>query len=211
MAQFFDMLVYLRKRAGLSQQQLADALGMTRSAISMYETGKREPDLETLEIFADFFNVDMNTLTGNEKVSVNTNENPIPPGFQPTPPFSRVPRVGRIACGDPITAEQNIEGYDEVPKVWRSDFTLICSGDSMVPKIQDGDIVAIRKQEEVNNGEIAAVRIGDEATLKYVFLHADYIELRPANPSYESIIRRKDDMNDVRIEGKAVGFFRDLE
>ncbi|MBR2963496.1 MAG: helix-turn-helix transcriptional regulator [Lentisphaeria bacterium] len=67
MSRFSDMLVYLRKRAGLSQVELAHQIKMTRSAISMYETGRREPDLETLEAFADFFNTDMNTLTGNEK------------------------------------------------------------------------------------------------------------------------------------------------
>lgn len=69
MPQYSDMLVYLRKRAGLSQQELAARLKMTRSAISMYETGKREPDLETFEAFADFYNVDMNTLTGRSSPS----------------------------------------------------------------------------------------------------------------------------------------------
>lgn len=72
MAQFADMLAYLRKRSDLSQQELADKLDMTRSAIGMYETGKREPDLETLEAFADFFNVDMNTLTGSSAASTYT-------------------------------------------------------------------------------------------------------------------------------------------
>lgn len=66
MATFADMLVYLRKRDGLSQVQLAEKTGLKRSAIGMYETGKREPDFETLEIFADFFNVNMDTLLGKE-------------------------------------------------------------------------------------------------------------------------------------------------
>ena len=80
----------------------------------------------------------------------------------------------------------------------------------MLPKIQDGDIVAIRSQPTVENGEIAAVRIGDEATLKQVFLHQDYIELRPVNSAYQSIIRRKDEMDEIRIVGKAVGLCRNL-
>ena len=67
MSNLSDMLVYLRKRKGLSQQELAEKTGLTRSAIGMYETGKRNPDLETLEMFADFYNVDMNTLTGGTK------------------------------------------------------------------------------------------------------------------------------------------------
>lgn len=80
----------------------------------------------------------------------------------------------------------------------------------MEPKIKDGDLVAIRIQPIVDNGEIAAVRIGGEATLKRVYLHEDYIELRPENPAYPSIIRRKEDMNDVSIEGKAVGLCRGI-
>lgn len=132
----------------------------------------------------------------------------IPPGFDPLPPMTVVPRVGTIACGEPILAEQNIEDYDKVPADWRANFTLVCEGDSMLPCIQNGDVVAIRRQPTVENGDIAAVRIGDEATLKHVYLHADYIELRPENPAFPSIIRRRDEMNDVHIEGKAVGLCR---
>lgn len=87
---------------------------------------------------------------------------------------------------------------------------MVCYGDSMLTKIEDGDIIAIRFQPTVENGEIAAVRIGDEATLKQVFIHQDYIELRPINSDYQSIIRRKDEMNEIRIEGKAVGICRNL-
>lgn len=110
-----------------------------------------------------------------------------------------------------MTTEENIEAYDDAPQDWHADFTLLCVGDSMSPKIEDGDLVAIRKQPEVVNGQIAAVRIGDEATLKQVFLHNDYIELRPINPAYASIIRRRDEMEEIRIEGKAVGLIRSFE
>lgn len=200
-----ENIKFLREKQGLSQDALASMVGYgDRSSIAKIEAGKVDLPQSKIAAFAKALHVSPAQLMGIDK-------DPIPPGFQPNPPLSRVPRVGRIACGDPITAEENIEDYDEVPKDWHSDFTLVCAGDSMLPKIQDGDVVAIRKQESVNNGEIAAVRIGDEATLKYVYIHSDYIELRPANPAYESIIRRKEDMNDVRIEGKAVGFFRDLE
>lgn len=205
MAALSDMLTYLRKRQGLTQQQLADKLNMSRSAIGMYETGKREPEIEVLEAFADFYNVDMNTLTGRVPSPA-----PIPQGFQPMPPMDEVPLVGKIACGSPILAQQNVEGMVSVPTEWHADFTLVCDGDSMVPTFQDGDLVAIRIQPEVENGEVAAVRIDNEATLKRVYLHDDYIELRPENASYPSIIRRKYEMNDVHIEGKAVGLCRGL-
>ena len=119
----------------------------------------------------------------------------------------RVPLIGSIACGTPITAEQNVERYIGVPAAWRADFALTCHGNSMSPTICDGDIVCIRCQPEVEQGQIAAVRIGEEATLKRVYIHSDYIELRPENPAFESIIRRREEMNDVQIEGKAVGWW----
>lgn len=205
MAALSDMLTYLRKRQGLTQQQLADKLNMSRSAIGMYETGKREPEIEVLEAFADFYNVDMNTLTGRSPVVEQ-----IPEGFQPLPPVDHLPLVGKIACGTPVLAEQNIEGIVSVPSEWHAGFALLCVGDSMMPTFQDGDLVAIRIQPEVENGEIAAVRIENEATLKRVYYHDDYIELRPENTNYASIIRRKDEMNDVHIEGRAVGLCRGL-
>lgn len=140
----------------------------------------------------------------------NASASPIPPGFEPLPEMESVPLVGHIACGQPITAEENLEGYVSIPAAWHATFTLQCRGDSMEPRIKDGDLVAIRKDVQVENGQIAAVRIGDEATLKHLYFHEDYIELRPENPVYSSIIRRKEEMNDVTIEGKAVGLCRGL-
>jgi len=131
----------------------------------------------------------------------------IPPGFMPLPKMKKVPLIGAIACGDPITAIQNREGDVNAPVDMRCDFALKCRGESMIGAgIHDGDVVYIRIQPEVENGEIAAVRIGEEATLKRVYMHNDYIELRPENPAFESIIRRREEMNDVHIEGKAVGY-----
>ena len=213
MANFSDRIKSLRVERGITQEQLAAMLKVSRSTIGMYESGKREPDFETSEAIADIFNVDMDYLTGRSDIQRKHPITPstfIPTGFSPLPDMDTLPRVGRIACGEPILAEQNIEDYDSVPSSWRATFTLICVGDSMAPRIQDGDLVAIRQQEEVENGEIAAVRIGDEATLKRVYFHDDYIELRPENPAYSSIIRRREETDDVSIEGRAVGFCRGL-
>lgn len=213
MANFSDRIKGLRVERGITQEQLAAMLKVSRSTIGMYESGRREPDFETSEAIADIFNVDMDYLTGRSDIQRRHPVTPstfIPTGFSPLPDMDTLPRVGRIACGEPILAEQNIEDYDSVPSSWRATFTLICVGDSMAPRIQDGDLVAIRQQEEVENGEIAAVRIGDEATLKRVYFHDDYIELRPENPAYSSIIRRREEMDDVSIEGRAVGFCRAL-
>lgn len=187
---------------------------LAKNDLSQYVNGKVEPGQEKLTILGLALNVSEAWLMGydvpKDRDSISGKATIIPSGFSPMPETARVPRIGRIACGDPITAEENIEDYDEVLKSWNADFTLVCCGDSMLPKIQDGDIVAIRSQPTVENGEIAAVRIGDEATLKQVFVHTDYIELRPVNSAFQSIIRRKDEMNEISIEGKAVGLCRNL-
>lgn len=213
MPNFSSRIKQLRTERGITQEQLASMLKVSRSTIGMYESGKREPDFETSEAIADIFNVDMDFLMGRSDVERKHPVTPatiIPPGFQPIPELDTVPIVGRIACGTPILAEQNIDGVTCIPHRWRATFVLTCKGDSMEPKIQDGDLVAIRKQPEVENGEIAAVRIGEEATLKRVFRHDKFLELRAENPEFQSLIYAGEDMEDVTIEGKAMGLCRDL-
>lgn len=195
----------LRAEKGISMRDAARMLGMPYTTYVNYEKGTREPNSETLIALANFYETSVDYLIG--KSSSRTGKITIPPGFIPLPKMRKVPLIGAIACGDPITALQNREGEVDAPEDMRCDFALKCHGDSMTGAgIYDGDTVFIRIQPEVENGEIAAVRIGEEATLKRVYLHTDYIELRPENSAFESIIRRKEDMNDVQIEGKAVGW-----
>ena len=179
MSKLSDMIVYLRKRAGLSQQELADALGISRSTIGMYETGKREPDFETLEAIADFFNVDMNFLRGQTADIL---------------PYKRgriIPIVGVIPAGSPILAIENIEGYDlaDVPED-REYFFLRVKGDSMVnANIFEGDLVLVEKCPCAENGQIVACIInGEEATLKRFYRQKDTVILQPENPAYPPII-----------------------
>lgn len=201
-----DRIREKRESLGMSQEELAKKLGYkSRSSINKIETDERNLTQSKIKSIADALLTTPSYIMGWDEPKEE-----IPSNFRPMPEMRQIPRVGRIACGEPITAEENIEGYDETPAGWHADFSLLCVGDSMSPKIEDGDIVAIRCQPQVNNGEIAAVRIGDEATLKMVFIHQDYIELRPVNPSYPSIIRRLEEMEEIRIEGKAVGLCRDL-
>lgn len=213
-----ELIKEYRTENGMSMDQFAQRSGLSKAYVSVLErnynpvNGKPVvPSLETIKAVSLAIGKDFNDvialLDGNQPVQLNTS---IPSGFQPLPQMDRVPRVGRIACGEPILAEENIEGYDRVPHKWNADFTLICKGDSMAPKIKDGDIVAIRSQPDVENGEIAAVLIETEATLKRVFLFKDHIELRAENPSFPSIVLIGEDMNQVTIEGKAVGLCRDL-
>lgn len=198
MATFADMLIYLRKRAGLSQQEFANKIGCTRSAVGMYETGRREPDFETLETIADFFNVNMDVLLGKKPPVSN---------ITPMPEMRKVPLIGSIACGTPVLAQENLDGEVDIPAEIHADFALRCKGDSMInARIYDGDIVYIRQQEEVEHGEIAAVLVGEEATLKRVYLYDDHISLEAENPQYRPMVYWGEDMNSVRILGKAAAF-----
>ena len=200
----------------MKQIELATRSGISKYTISHYLKGDWEGKQDAVYELARALNVSEAWLMGYDvpversapKVSVQLDKKPtIPPGFMPLPKMRKVPLIGAIACGDPITAIQNREGDVNAPVDMRCDFALKCQGESMIGAgIHDGDVVYIRIQPEVENGEIAAVRIGEEATLKRVYLHNDYIELRPENPAFESIIRRREEMNDVQIEGKAVGW-----
>lgn len=201
---------------GMKQIELATRSGISKYSISHYLKGDWEGKQDAVYELARALNVSEAWLMGYDvpaersapKVSVQLDKKPtIPPGFMPLPKMRKVPLIGAIACGDPITAIQNREGDVNAPVDMRCDFALKCQGESMIGAgIHDGDVVYIRIQPEVENGEIAAVRIGEEATLKRVYLHNDYIELRPENPAFESIIRRREEMNDVQIGGKAVGW-----
>lgn len=211
MAKFASIIKSLRIERGITQEQLAALLKVSRSTIGMYETGSREPDFETLEAIADIFNVDMDYLMGRSTVERREPVAPsIPAGFEPLPAMTTIPLVGSIACGTPITAEENIEAHIGIPAAWRADFALTCKGDSMAPKIQDGDIVCIRKQAEVENGEIAAVRIDEEATLKRFYRQGDTVLLQAENPAYPPLVYTQHQLDDIAIEGLAVGFCRGI-
>ena len=190
--------------------KLADQIVMSKQAISSYSKGVRVPKRPVINALAEALGVNPLWLMGYDVGKYTNIVSSVPPGFQPLPKRDRIPRVGQIACGTPILAEENVEAYDEVPSDWHADFTLLCKGDSMEPKIKDGDVVAIHCQPMVENGEIAAVLIDGEATLKRVFLFDDHIELRAENPAFATIIRIGEAMNDITIEGKAVGLCRKL-
>ena len=195
----------IRLEHELSQADLGKIAGVSDKAVSTWELGIKIPRMGAVEKMANYFGIPKSAILDDAQPAPASR--PIPPGFEPMPKMKKIPLIGAIACGDPITATENREGEIDVPEDIRCDFALRCKGNSMIGAgIHDGDAVYIRIQPEVENGQIAAVRIGDEATLKRVYLHTDYIELRPENPDYESIIRRREEMNDVHIEGKAVGY-----
>ncbi len=131
----------------------------------------------------------------------------LPANIIPMPEMRKIPLLGNIACGAPILADDHIEEYIDIPRHVKADFALTCKGDSMInARIFNGDVVYIRQQEAVDNGEIAAVLIDNEATLKRIRLLEDRIVLEPANPLYDPLVYRGEEMNSIRILGKAVAF-----
>ena len=183
---------------------------LTKSDLSQYVSGKVIPKQDKLTILGLALNVSEAWLMGYDVSPVrNEKRSAIPIGFEALPDTMKKPLIGSIACGEPITAEQNIEDYVDVPSNIRCDFCLRCRGDSMVEAgIQDGDIVYIHAQSQVENGDIAAVCIGGEATLKRVYWNANTqtLQLIPANSSYMPLVYTGSVLEDVRIEGKAVGY-----
>lgn len=190
----------------ITQSELCRITGIPKSAISQYLSGSFKPKQDRLLLIANALDVSEAWLLGID-VPEDKNNFRSYLGVLPIPKTTKRPRLGAIACGEPILAQENIEDYDDVPEDIKCDFTLLCKGDSMInARINDGDVVYIRQQDTVENGEIAAVLIEDEATLKRVFKYDDKLVLQPENSKYEPFIYIKEEMNKVRIIGKAVGF-----
>lgn len=188
---------------GISYGDLADRTGIPKSALQRYATGQTEKiPSNRLRAIAQALDTTPAALMGWEP-----EERPLPDNIMPMPVMKKVPLLGAIACGAPILAQEHIEDYVEVPSHIPADFSLRCKGDSMInARIFNGDIVYIRQQDMVESGQIAAVLIDGEATLKRVQIHHDRIILEPANPMYDPLVFRREEMNNVRILGKAVAF-----
>lgn len=200
-----------RTQLGMTLDDIANEIGVARSTIQRYEKGTiQKIKLPVIDAIARALNVNPAWLCGktdNTEITCS-----IPDNIVPMPSTYKVPLIGTIACGKPILAAEDADEAVDVPEFIRADFALRCKGDSMInSRIFDGDIVYIRSQPTVENGQIAAVRIGDEATLKKVILFQDKLVLEPANPMYDPLVFRGEEMNQVEILGKAVGFTSSID
>lgn len=193
----------LRAKHGLTLEQVAQQVGVGRSTVRKWETGMiANMRRDKIEKLATALHTSPGYLMGWE-----IDEDVLPSNIMPMPEMRQIPLIGSIACGAPILAEEHIEDYVDLPCHVKADFSLTCKGDSMInARIFDGDIVYIRQQDTVENGQIAAVLIGTEATLKRVRLFDDHIVLEPENPMYKPLSFWNEEMNTVRILGKAVAF-----
>ena len=198
---FKSRLNYFINRSGKNKKQISDEMGIPYTTLVEWANGKRFPRADGIELLADYFNILKSDLL-EEKDFFNLSDNIIP-----LPNMNRVPLLGTIACGEPILARENLEGEVVILEDIKADFALRCKGDSMIDaRIMDGDIVYIRQQPIVENGEIAAVLIDDEATLKRVYLSENTITLMACNAKYQPLVYTGSQLEEVRIIGKAVGF-----
>lgn len=218
MSRFSEVFKALRKANGYTQEELADALGINRSRIGMYETDRREPDFETTEQIADFFNVDVDYLLGRTNKTTMLPESAAHgelPRFANIMPVVKrsIPLLGEIACGEPIFCNEDRESYIAAGTDVRADFCLKARGDSMTgARIMDGDVVFIQKDTELVNGGIYAVEIDDEATLKRVYYDEAAQELRllAENPKYPTMVYSGERLAHVHVLGKAIAFQSDV-
>lgn len=189
----------------MKQVDIVEKTGLGKSAISQYYSGKYEPKQKGIYLIAKALNVSESWLMGYdvpmERTSVKYPDNILKIETK------KFPVLGTIAAGQPIYAEENFESYVEAGANIQADFCLRVHGDSMVnARINDGDIVFIRKQPDVNDGEIAAILIGDEATLKRVYKKKNEIILVAENPNYAPMVYKNHELEEVRILGKAIAF-----
>ena len=188
----------LREEHKLSQAKLAKILGVAQSTVGMWESGKNKPEYNTLVKLAEIFNVSTDYIVGNDR--------PLPEGAIGV----KIPVLGDIAAGIPITAIQDIIDYEEITEEMAATgefFALRVNGDSMEPKISKGDVVIVRQQSDVDNGDVAVVLInGDTATLKRIKKRPEGIMLVSTNPNYEPMFYSNREINDlpVIVLGKVV-------
>lgn len=200
-----------RKELGLTMKDVAKAVGVSEATVSRWESGNiANMGRDKINALSKVLNLSPISIMGISDEIDDSSE--LPSNIIPINRVRRVPVIGKIACGTPILAVENVTDNILLPDYVQADFALICQGDSMInAKIDNGDTVYIRKQNVVENGEIAAVLIGEDVTLKKVFLSKDLLKLVPANDDYEPFIYSAEEAENIRIIGKAVAILKNIK
>lgn len=186
----YDNFAKILKNKGITPYRVAKETGISCATLTSWKNGSYIPKLDKIKLIADFLCVEITELMGDTREG-------------------KLPILGDVACGMPIFAEENIEGYAMPCNNIAADFCLYAKGDSMIgARIYDGDLVFIKKQSRVENGEIAVVLVEDSATLKRVYLYPDEekIVLNPENPKYKPLVFTGEELSQIQILGKAVAF-----
>lgn len=189
----------LREEKGLSQEEVAKLVGVSREAVTFWETGRTKPIRKLKELSA-LYNVSADYILGKSDLPLS-NEVPV------SAAVNRYPIIGTVKCGPDGLAYEYLDGFFTTSDEYSGDIRgFKCKGDSMKGEgINDGDIVLVRIQPDVENGELAVVVInGDEGTLKRIRKDTNYITLEAANPDYPSRTFAGEKMNEVHIVGRVI-------
>lgn len=208
-----------REQKELNQKELADKIQVHPATIKRYEDGFiqkiKMPIIQSIAIAlsvnpmwligkSEYINSPDMIENWNQSV-INKYDNIFPIETK------KIPLLGKIAAGQPVLTEEYFDSYVQCGNVINADFCLRVQGDSMInARIYDGDIVFIKHQPEVENGEIAAVAIDDAVTLKRVYISDNFVELRAENPKYKTMVFDKANCLSFRILGKAIAFQGDI-
>lgn len=198
-----------RIKLGMTQTELAEKLGYrSKSSVAHIENGRDIPRSMVVKL-SEILNTTPSYLMGWDDPNAELYAKY--PNIKPIKKV-KIPMLGNIACGKPTFTDEQHETYVETDGHIQADFCLTCAGDSMEPKLLNGDIVFIRKQPEVNDGQIAAVLIEDEATLKRVYYDKpnNILRLIAENPKYDPFIYSGEQLDHIRILGKAVAIYRKI-
>ena len=202
-----------RKSLGMSMKEVANIVGVAEATISRWETGDiSNMKRDKIALYAKALNLSPVEIMGLDEPDSSSADKYSSYGVMPIKK-QKIRLLGEIACGEPIFCDEDRESYVEVGTDIRADFCLRAKGDSMInARIMDGDIVFIREQSMVDDGEIAAVVIEDEATLKRVYYYREEnkLVLQAENPKYRPLVYSGAELDTIRILGKAVAFQSDL-
>lgn len=209
MKKYSNRVKELRLAKSLSQEQLAEKIGLTKQAISQYERGDRNPSMAVLGALCDFFNVSSDYLLGKDIVTLRfVGKNEI--DKLESKSSIRIPVLGRVAAGVPIDAIEDVLDWEEIPEIMAATgefFGLKVKGDSMQPRIAEGDVVIVRSQPDAESGDVVIVQVnGDTATCKRLMKYETGISLISFNPMYEPINFTNEEIEKlpVTIIGKVV-------
>lgn len=185
----------LRKLEGWTQTEVAKKIGVSKQTYSHYENENRQPSLKTIRSLASVYGVDLDQVFGDE---IREDQS-----VYDIKSLIKIPIVGQVSCGKKELAFEDIEGYEEIPTSWLGDgeyFFLRAKGDSMIgARITHGDLLLIKKQKEIEDGEIAVVMVDEEAVLKRIYKSNNTIILQSENVHYPPIVITE---GNVQIVGK---------
>lgn len=209
MSNIGELIEKRRKELGLTLEEVGNYVGVGKSTVKKWETGYiSNMRRDKISLLSKILQISPTELIGDYSDDIYSQFDNISPIRT-----QRISLLGEIACGKPIYCDEDRESYVEVGADIRADFCLRAKGDSMIgARIMDGDIVFIREQPIVENGEIAAVIIDDEATLKRVYYYKDSgkLILQAENPKYSPLVYIGEELNSIRILGKAIAFESNL-